>query len=71
MLGQKTASNHCLTGRPVTGGGEGYCAHAGILGLFTLQWRIVEHLKMRQNYHKIENHYFQFIHKNKKKFGQI
>ena len=28
-----------------------------------LQLRMVEHLKVRQNCHGIENHYFQFIHK--------
>ena len=28
----------------------------------TLQLGMVEHLKVRQNCHKIENHYFQFIH---------
>ena len=67
--GQKTATTHCLTGRPVTGGGEGCCVHAGILGLFT--FFAVEHPKVRQNCHKIENHHFQFTHKIKKKFCQI
>ena len=50
-----------------------------ILGLFILtdfflffktsilQLEMVEHLKVRQDCYKIENHYFQFIHKIKKK----
>ena len=29
----------------------------------TLQLGMVEHLNVRQNCHKVENHYFQFIHK--------
>ena len=62
--------NSVLVGQWLDGGE--WCAHAGILGLLTffcflkistLQLGMVEHLKVRQNCHKIENHDFQFIHR--------
>ena len=49
-----------------------HIAHAWILGNLTFFWLLetsilqlgmVEHLKVRQICHRIENHYFQFIHK--------
>jgi len=59
-----------ITIRPVTGGGV-VCTCWDIrsvnffcfLKTSTLQLGMVEHLNVRQNCHKIENHYFQFIHK--------
>ena len=32
-----------------------------------LQFEMMEHLKVRQECYRIENHYFKFIHKNIKK----
>ena len=55
--------------------GGGGCAHAGILGLLTFfastrsLFSVGDGgaLEVRQNCHRIEIHYFQFIHKIKKK----
>ena len=60
----------------------GWCAqtHAGILDLFTffcllktsiLELGMVEHMKVRQNCHRMENHFFKFIHEIKKKSSVI
>ena len=60
--------------RPMAGGGVVCtCLYIRSVNLFcllktsTLQLGMVEHLKVRQNCHKIENHYFKFIHKIQKK----
>ena len=70
-------SDNVLPIRPVTGGGEVVCTctcwdirSVNFFCFFktsTLQLGMVDHLKVRQNCHKVENHYFQFIHKIKKK----
>ena len=57
--------------RPVTGGGGVVCTCLDnrsvnffyFLKTSILQLGMVDHLKVRQKYHRIENHYFQFIHK--------
>ena len=71
----QTTLSRRLTIRPVTGEGEEgdetvcICWDIKSVQLFLLpqtpilQLGKVEHLKVRRNFHIVENHYFQFIHK--------
>ena len=64
--------------RPVTGGGVvctcwdiGSVNFLCFLKTSILQLRMMEHLKVRQECYRIENHYFKYIPKIKKKESSI